>query len=140
MRPRRASPFGLGAVAAVTALLIGCSAAPQPPPVSVSNLTDVAIALYVDGALAETLDPGTASAVPLTGQEALPFSIEARTPSGIAIAWWTITAHQYAVAASGKVGQDSTTAFPCGTIRLTVGTPVVPQPPATDDPAPGPCP
>ena len=30
-------------------------------------------------------------------------------------------------------------AFPCGTIRLTVGTPDVLQPPASNDLAPGPC-
>lgn len=139
MRRRRASPFGPGAVAAVMALLLGCTVAAAPP-VNVANLTDVAIALYVNGALAETLDPGAASAVPLTGHEALPFSIEARTPSGRSIAWWTITADQYAAAASGNVGQDSTMGFPCGTIRLTVGTPGVPQPSAADDLAPGPCP
>jgi hypothetical protein len=139
MRRRCPSPFGPGAMAAVMALLIGCTAAAAPP-VSVSNLTEVAIALYVNGTLAETLDPGTASAVPLSGREGLPFSIEARTPSGRAIAWWTITDDQYAAAASGNVGQDSTMGFPCGTIRLTVGTPVEPQPPAADDLAPGPCP
>ena len=139
MRPRRASSLGLGVVTAVMALLIGCNAAAAPP-VNVANLTDVAIALYVNGTLAETLDPGTSTEVPLPGPEGLPFSIEARTPSGAAIASWTITADQYAAAASGKAGQDSTMAFPCGTIRLTVGTPVVPPPPATDALPPGPCP
>ncbi len=138
MRHLHASPFGLVAIAPVMALVIGCSS-PAAPPVSVSNQTNVAIALYVNGALAQTLEPETASEVPVTGHDGPPFSIEARTPSGTAIARWTVTADEYAAATSGKAGQDSTTAFPCGTIRLTVGTPMVPQPPATDGLAPGPC-
>jgi hypothetical protein len=136
VRPRGEPLLGLTAIAV---LLIGCAAAAVPP-VSVDNLTDVPIAFWVDGVLSETLEPGTATDLPLPTTGKPPFAIEARTPSGTSIATFTISAEQYAAGSSGGPGSDTTMSFPCGSIRLVVGKPSAAQPQASPDLTPGPCP
>jgi hypothetical protein len=119
-------------------LLAGCGTA--VPRVHVDNGTDIPITIYVNGVQADSLDPGASSDALIAGRAGPPYAIEARTPSGTAIARFAVSSAAYRGVASGAAGTASTMAFPCGRIGFTLGTPPSPLPP--DDPAPsaGPCP
>ncbi len=89
MLGRYRSPFA--AIALVVMVAIGCGAAGQsgsttptaPPGLSISNGTTLTVTLLVNATPAGTFPPGTGrDPIPASDLPALPWQVEARSPSG----------------------------------------------------------
>lgn len=103
-----------GAITALVLAAAGCTSLAGPTtPMSLENLTDVAVAIHADGAWIGTYEPGANRTVPVPGEP--PVGIEVISPSGAVLAEWSFDATQ---AVEGGV---STTEVPCGVVRLSVG-------------------
>ncbi len=117
-------------------LVAGCSLLSAPGErVGLGNLTNIPVAVHVNGAWVGTYAPGTVSDVAIGGHGGPPFVIEVRSPTGGVLAGITISAQEAQAAAVGDVSIGSTVGVPCGTIHLSYGSPA--QMPQADPAAAG---
>jgi hypothetical protein len=103
-------------------VVTGCSSSAPEARISLDNLTDTAVGLYVNGDLTGTYQPGTSVQVPLSDFGAAPYVIEVRSPSGTVLASANVNVPTAEAQANGRgnaVGDE--VGLPCGIIRILVG-------------------
>jgi len=124
------------AVAAI--VLAGCQGL-SGPVVQLENLTDIPVAVHVNGAWVGTYQAGARVAIPI-GDGRPPFAIEVVSGSGARLASITLTDVEIQ-AEPGTTGVAQKATVPCGRINLWFGL-HDPGPPPVAEPAPetGPCP
>jgi hypothetical protein len=146
---------GVALLATLAVLVVACSDA-EPTPLQnvgggwhvvpadamslgVSNGTTLAVTLAVDGEVVRTLAPGTiAEAIPATALPALPWVIEARSPSGRLLTSMTVKAGDVLRAgnpAEVSKGPWTSAVLSCG--RVDVWSWSGPLPPPPTGPASG---
>ena len=116
------------------------SLAPSPSPdqigLGVVNGTDLQVSLVVNGAVIETLAPGEAdTAIPISALPPLPWIVEARTPSGRALATMTVDP---GIGSTQLPTKEAGVDLSCGQLYLwtTAQEPIWPAP---DSGSPGDC-
>jgi len=143
MMGRHRSPFAAAALAAVFA--VGCASggtpAPTPPPgLSISNGTTLTVTLVVNGMPVATFARGTGrDPIPASELSALPWNVEARSPSGRVVA--SMTVHPGDVSATtgpngegGAKGDGVRVDLSCGRLDIWSGPPLIGPAPGTGSP------
>ena len=131
------------AMSTVVALVAGCArTAPPDIQITLDNLTDTPVGLYVNDDWVGTYPAGGSTRQPLGNHGGAPYVVEVRSPSGAVLATVGVNADQ-AASLSGDRGPAIALeqGVPCGIVRLVVGelaADEVPAPAASV--APGPCP
>ncbi len=114
-------------------LLAGCArTAVADITITVDNLTDTALGLYVNDEWVGTYAAGASTKQPLGDHGGAPYQIELRSPSGATLAMVGVNEAQAASMTDGGPAVASETGVPCGLIRVVVG-----ELAANEDPAPG---
>lgn len=109
-------------VAVVAVLAIGCSPSGGPADrIRLTNQTNIAVAVHVNGGWAGTYPPGAVADVPIRGHGGPPFRVEVRSPSGASLAELTISASDVTVVADGSTAMSTGSGVPCGWIELAYG-------------------
>lgn len=131
------------ALSSVVALVAGCArTAPSDIQITLDNLTDTPVGLYINDDWVGTYPAGGSTRQPLGDHGGAPYAVEVRSPSGAVLATIGVNAAQ-AESLSGGGGPVIALeqGLPCGIVRLVVGELAageVPAPAARV--APGPCP
>lgn len=110
-------------------------------PVTLDNLTDVPVGLYVNGDWVGTFPAGASTTQTLGDHGGAPYDVEARSESGAVLAEVAVNQAQAASLTGGAMPIGVERGLPCGVVRIVVGVPdrnVVPAP-AEAVPS-GPCP
>lgn len=128
--------------ATVAVATIGCARmAVGDIPVTLDNLTDVPVGLYVNGDWVGTYPAGASTRQTLGDHGGAPYDVEARSESGAVLAEVAINEPQAATLTADGMPIGVEQGVPCGVVRIVVGVPdplVAPAPgPAV---SPGPCP
>lgn len=120
-----------GLIAVALSACSGSPATPSPSPtptpkaavrsVSVVNGTTVPVAVSVNGTVMETIQPGTTEDPIHATLPALPWTVEARSPSGRVLATLTVSAADYLSSASGRSAVED---LACGRLAMWSGAPV----------------
>ena len=140
---RIAAALALAALLAAVAAACGGTSAPDTPRLTVENLTDTPIGVYVDGEWVGTDEPGATIQTGLGPTTGSSYRIEARSPSGAVLAVFEAPRAAVGATTQGGAALGEAFAVPCGEIRIIVGElgpteALAPAPaPAT---GPGPCP
>lgn len=104
-----------------------CGVAPTPQPpllptVSVANGTTILVTITINGVQVGTVPPGTTEhPIPAT-LPARPWTVEARSPSGRALATLTVSAEDYISTNSGVAVRED---LACGRLDLWSGPPLL---------------
>lgn len=109
--------------------------------ITLDNLTDTPIGLYVNGDWIGTYAPGATTKQPLGDHGGAPYAVEARSDSGAALAVVRVNEAQAQDLAEAGRGVAVEQGVPCGVVRIVVGElgpSAVPAPAASVPP--GPCP
>lgn len=115
----------------------GCAVA--GPRAHLKNLTDIPVAVHVNGSWVGTYPPGAIADVPIGG-DAAAFSIEVLSPSGARLASVALRADELDEAEAGTMSLGQNADVPCGTVAIWVGTVSPEQGVNLDPPVPlGPC-
>lgn len=122
---------GLASGILAVAMLAGCtnSLSTTPPSASAaetetlnaSNETTIAVTLVVNGLVVETIAPGDREEPITAPMPALPWSVEARSPSGHVLAALDVRAGDVA----GSHGRAVRTDLSCGRLDLWAGPPLL---------------
>ncbi len=128
----------------ILGLVAGCASpgASQVYAIGVSNGTTLTVAIVVNGRTVRTLAPGsgtTADGIPASELGPLPWSVEARSPSGRLLT--TMTVHDGDVFATAMPGGGGTSRgdgarvdLSCGRLDIWVGPPLLGPVPGTGSP------
>lgn len=117
----------------------GCGLVPGPR-AHLKNLTDIPVAVHINGSWVGTYPPGAIAEVPIGGGDP-PYAIEVLSPTGARLASIAVTSDVLTEAVEGtqSLGQDAD--VPCGTVAIWVGRISPDQGVNLDPPVPlGPCP
>jgi len=110
-------------------------------PITLDNLTDTPVGLYVNGDWVGTYPAGASTTQTLGGHGGAPYDVEVRSASGAVLAEMAVNEPQAASLTGGAMPIGVEQGVPCGVVRIVVG---VPDPGAVPAPAqavpPGPCP
>ena len=125
----------LGVVFVMAACVSTTSPAPSPsaggrtfPDLSVSNGTTIAVTILVNGVVLETVDPGGYQDPVAVAMPALPWQIEARSPSGRLLTSLAVTKGTYV---DWNTGVGARADLSCGRLDLWSGPPMIgPAPPS----------
>ena len=131
----------LGPLVAVL-VLAACSASPTEnlPPLGISNGTTLTVSLYVNDVLVAVAPPtGPQPSVNVAALPQLPWTVEARSPSGRVLTSMHIVAGQ--VWASGNVSQSTAgrVDLTCGRLDIYAGAPPLGPAPLPSSGTPGDC-
>ncbi|MEO6206570.1 MAG: hypothetical protein ABIP77_01290 [Candidatus Limnocylindrales bacterium] len=130
------------ALVALVFAVSGCSrTAVADITISLDNLTDTPIGLYVNGEWVGTYPAGATTEQPLGDHGGAPYSVEARSGSGAVLATVGVNEAQAQTPAQAGQGLAVEQGVPCGIVRIVVGElgpDAVPAPAASV--SPGPCP
>ncbi|OGO59183.1 MAG: hypothetical protein A2V85_14205 [Chloroflexi bacterium RBG_16_72_14] len=127
--PSRGATLALASLLAIG--LIGCTpdpgsvltppAAVELPPLSVSNETSIPISLIVNGEVIEIVSPGDREDPIEAALPSLPWSIEARSPTGRVLVTLAVGPEDRITATHGRAtGVD----LSCGRLRIWSGPPL----------------
>lgn len=109
--------------------------------ITLDNLTDTPIGLYVNGEWIGTYPAGTTTEQPLGDHGGAPYTVEARSNSGAVLAMVRVNEAQAQTLAEAGQAVAIEQGVPCGVVRIVVGElgpSEVPAPAASVPP--GPCP
>ena len=104
---------------------------PAPMPLSISNGTTIAVTLVVNGIAVETVAPGGYEDPVTSALPALPWSVEARSPSGRLLSRMTVNAGDVvftgpdAAGHSRASGRAARVDLSCGRLDLWSGPPIL---------------
>lgn len=136
----RVASVALALVLAASA--IGCARmAVGDIPITLDNLTDTPVGLYVNGDWVGTYSAGASTTQTLGDHGGAPYDVEVRTESGAVLAEVAVNEAQAASLTGGAMPIGVEQGVPCGIVRIVIGVPdadVVPAP--GEAVAPGPCP
>jgi hypothetical protein len=137
VRPIAASVVAIALILAV----LGCSrAGVEGIPITVDNLTDTPVGLYVNDEWVGTYPPGATIREPLGDHGGAPYVVEVRTPSGRSLISAGVNEAQAASLTDGGPAVASELGVPCGIVRLVIGELAEDEAPApAQSVAPGPC-
>jgi hypothetical protein len=130
------------AIITTAGLLVACSTSPAGdlPPLGISNGTPLTVSLYVNGVLVAVAPPtGPQPTIDVAALPPLPWTVEARSPSGRVLTSMHIVAGQ--VWASGNTSQSTAgrVDLSCGRLDIYAGAPPLGPPPFPSSGAPGDC-
>lgn len=129
----------------VLAVLFAACSNPEPPgsvQLTVENLTDTPLGVYVDDEWVGTDEPGATIVTTLPPTDAESYRVETRTPSGAVIAAFDAPAGAVQALREGRGGPlGEEVGVPCGVVRILIGDlePAEGLAPA-EAVEPGPCP
>lgn len=110
-------------------------------PVTLDNLTDAPVGLYVNGDWVGTYPAGASTTQTLGDHGGAPYDVEVRSESGAILAELGVNEAQAATLTGDSMPIHIEQGLPCGVVRIEVG---VPDPDVAPAPAksvpPGPCP
>jgi hypothetical protein len=114
-------------------LLVGCSPTPRGDAhdVVVSNQTTLAVTIAVNGSVVRTIQPKTLETLFVRELPPLPWTVEARAPSGRVLAHMTVRPGDVWETANQMKGDAVRVDLSCGRLDMWSGPPL-------DGPAPGP--
>ena len=129
----------------VAALAIGTSGCARMGvgdiPVTLDNLTDIPVGLYVNGDWVGTYPAGASTTQTLGAHGGAPYDVEARSDSGAVLAEVAVNEPQAVTLTGGGMPIGVEQGVPCGVIRIVVGIPDPDVAPAPGEAVPsGPCP
>lgn len=137
----RLTPSLAMAVALLLSLVACSRTAAADITITLDNLTDTPVGLYVNDEWVGTYPAGASVQEPLGDHGGAPYVVDVRTPSGASLTRADVSEAQAASLSGGGPAIASEQGLPCGIIRLVIGeladdeAPV----PAVSVP-PGPCP
>ncbi|MGK2851912.1 MAG: hypothetical protein ACSLFN_13495 [Candidatus Limnocylindrales bacterium] len=129
----------------VAAMAIGMSACARMGvgdiPITLDNLTDTPVGLYVNGDWVGTYPAGASTTQTLGDHGGAPYDVEVRTESGAVLAELGVNEPQAASLTGGAIPIGLEQSVPCGIVRIVVGVPDPLVAPAPGEAVPpGPCP
>ena len=129
-------------LSAVVALVAGCArTAPSDIRITLDNLTDTPVGLYVNDDWVGTYPAGGSTRQPLGDHGGAPYAVEVRSPSGAVLATVGVNEAQAQSIAGGGPAIALELGVPCGIVRLVVGELTADEAPApAESLSPGPCP
>ena len=130
------------ALAALALATSGCArTAVDDITITVDNLTDTPIGLYVNGEWVGTYAAGASTEQPLGDHGGAPYAVEARSDSGAILAMVGVNEAQARALAEDGPAVAIEQGVPCGVIRIVVGELGPDEVPAPAASVPlGPCP
>jgi len=109
--------------------------------ISLDNLTDTPVGLYVNDEWVGTYPAGAIVQEPLGDHGGAPYIVDVRTPSGTSLIRADVNEAQARSLVGGGPAIASEQGLPCGIIRLVIGELAAGEAPApAQSVAPGPCP
>jgi hypothetical protein len=109
--------------------------------ITLDNLTDTPVGLYVNDEWVGTYPAGATVQEPLGDHGGAPYVVEVRTPSGASLARAEVNEAQAASLTGGGMAIASEVGLPCGIIRLVIGDLAADEAPApAESVPPGVCP
>ena len=118
-------------------VLASCSGPPPGPTITLSNRTDIPIAVHVNSVWVGTYGPGAEAPAPLGVVAGPPYRIDFKSPTGAVLMSWEIAEPLVDPLTESSVARVD---LPCGTIEAWEGlAPTQPRPEPVFPPA-GPCP
>lgn len=141
----RRGAAGEGVVVLLAAMAIGMSGCARMGvgdiPVTLDNLTDTPVGLYVNGDWVGTYPAGASTTQTLGGHGGAPYDVEVRTESGAVLAEVAVNEAQAASLTGDGMPIGVEQGVPCGVVRIVVGVPDPDTAPAPGEAVPpGPCP
>ncbi|CAN5602453.1 hypothetical protein BH20CHL7_BH20CHL7_09950 [soil metagenome] len=132
----------LAVTVALALAVAGCARmAPSDIQITLDNLTDTPVGLYVNEDWVGTYPAGGTTRPPLGDHGGAPYEVEVRSPSGATLATVAVNEAQADSLSGGGAAIALEQGVPCGIVRLLVGelaADEVPAPAASVPP--GPCP
>jgi hypothetical protein len=134
----------IGTLAIALALLVSMAAcsrtAASDITITLDNLTDTPVGLYVNDEWVGTYPAGAAVQQPLGDHGGAPYVIDVRTPAGTSLARASVDEAQAVSMVDGGPPVAHEQGLPCGIIRLVVGELAEDEAPApAESVAPGSC-
>jgi hypothetical protein len=108
--------------------------------ITLDNLTDTPVGLYVNDEWVGTYPAGASVQEPLGDHGGAPYVVDVRTPAGTSLARANVNEAQAASMAEGGAAVAVEQGLPCGIVRLVIGELAEDEAPApAERVAPGPC-
>ncbi|MEX1172780.1 MAG: hypothetical protein WEG56_09230 [Chloroflexota bacterium] len=132
----------LAATLVIALAIAGCARmAPSDIQITLDNLTDTPVGLYVNDDWVGTYPAGGTTRQPLGDHGGAPYEVEVRSPSGATLATIAVNQAQAESLSGGGPAIALEQGVPCGIVRLVVGEVAAGEVPAlAASVPPGPCP
>lgn len=135
---RSRSLLVLVVMAVTVAVALGCGAgggSAPPPGLSIANGTTLPVTLLVNGTLVGAIAPGVErDPIPASDLPALPWSVQARSPSGRVLASMTVRPGDVSYGAGEAKGDGVRVDLSCGRLDIWSGPPMSGPVPGTGSP------